>query len=82
MRLLLVSSATVLLSLVGPVAIAAPPTAVLDVGSFQSATIAPGADQAAIDRAARIVLAERVPATTTLAFVSSPATFLRDGRRI
>ena len=82
MRLFLVSSAALSLSLVSGVAIAAPPTTVFDVGSFQSAKLAPGADATAIEQAARVVLAERVPAANGLAFVSSPATFLRDGRRI
>jgi MYXO-CTERM domain-containing protein len=82
MRLLLGLSAGMLLSFVGGAAIAAPPVAVFDVGTFSSAVLAPGADAAAIDMAARVVLAERAPASQGLVFGPSQTTSLRDGRRI
>ncbi len=82
MRLLLGLSAGMLLSFVGGAALAAPPAAVFDVGSFSSAVIKPGADAVAIDMAARVVLAERAPATKSVVFGTSRITSLRDGRRI
>lgn len=82
MRLLLGLSAGTLLSFLGGSALAASPTAVLDVGSFSSAMIAPGADAKAIDTAARVVLAQRAPSTNALSFGPSRTASLRDGRRI
>ncbi len=84
MRLMLGLSAGTLLSLLGGAAFAAaPPTSVLDVGAFPSgAIVAPSADAAALDAAARVVLAERAPSAKQLGFGPSRTTSLRDGRRI
>ena len=56
MRLLLGLSAGLLLSLVGGAALAAPPNAVFDVGSFSSTPLAQNADEAKVDAAARFVI--------------------------
>jgi len=61
---------------------AAPPTAIFDVGSFSSKPLATNANDAMVDAAARVVLAERAPETASLVFGSSHTARLRDGRRI
>lgn len=82
MRLLLGLSAGTVLSFLGASALAAPQARIFDVGAFPSALIAPGADAATIDAAARVVLMERAPAAKTLSFGPSRTASLRDGRRI
>lgn len=82
MRLLLGLSAGLLLSFLGGSAMATPSTSVFDAGSFPVATIAPNADAKAIDAAAKVVLAEQVPAVKGVVFGVSQVAALRDGRRI